>query len=222
MRAGDTIQLKDASTAEITRIEQRYEPLLQVSNLTVLGFHTFFVGNESILVHNTSWCELRLQVVEELGPGVSELQIRIAMAHRAGKNTNWTELISKKGDGTDALGRTKAQANAMGMPDIHGHHIKYKQAVTEQDMLIQNTLLDYGIDPMYGKEVLVFAPNRGHPGVMNIAVGDKVLAVITNAKIENKSSNEIRQLIVVELQKQAERYIESRWAGYLKKFSIFN
>jgi hypothetical protein len=213
--------LKDGSQAKITRIEQRYEPLLQVSNLTVRGFHTFFVGNESILVHNTSWCELRLKVVEELGPGVSELQIRIAMAHRAGKNTTWTDLISKKGDGTDALGRTKAQANAMGMPNIHGHHIKYKQAVTEQDMLIQNTLLDYGIDPMYGKEVLVIALLKGHPGAMNIAVGDAVKDVLVQAKNGNKTSAETREMIVIALQKQAEAYIESRWPGYLKSFSIF-
>jgi hypothetical protein len=38
----------------------------------------------------------------------------------------------------------------MGMPDpIHGHHVKFKQAVTEQDILVQDTLLAYGIDPKY-------------------------------------------------------------------------
>lgn len=95
----------------------------------------------------------------------------------------------------------------MGMPNIHGHHIKYKQAVTEQDMLIQNTLLDYGIDPMYGKEVLVFAPLKGHPGAMNIAVGDAVKDVLVQAKNGNKTSAETREMIVIALQKQAEAYI---------------
>jgi len=62
LRAGDTIRLRDGSTAKITRIEQRYETLLPVSNLTVQGFHTFFVGAESILVHNTSFCDVRKSI----------------------------------------------------------------------------------------------------------------------------------------------------------------
>jgi hypothetical protein len=135
--------------------------------------------------------------------------------------TDWSDLITKK-HGTDALGRTKSDVVSMEMPNVHGHHIKYKKALTQQDVLIQNTLIDYGIDPMYGKEVLVFAPNKGHPRSTNLVVGDKVMEVVIGAKNENKSRDEIRQLIVAELQQQAEKFIESRWPGYLKNFSIFN
>jgi hypothetical protein len=48
------------------------------------------------------------------------------------------------------------------------------------------------------------------------------MEVVIGAKNENKSRDEIRQLIVAELQQQAEKFIESRWPGYLKNFSIFN
>jgi hypothetical protein len=148
---------------------------------------------------------------------------RIKMAHLTRTdNTNWTELITKRGDGKDALGRTKAQVVEMGMPDpIHGHHIKFKQAVTEQDILVQDTLLAYGIDPMCGKEMLVFAPNKGHPAAMNIAVGDKVKQAISDSKAANMSEVDTRKAIVIALQEQAEAYIDSRWPGYLNSHSIF-
>ena len=220
LRAGDTIHLHDGTSARVSRIEQRYEPLLPVSNLTVRGFHTFFVGEASILVHNTSWCDLEKRAKELVGPGASTLDIRRKMADLT-HGTDWSDLITKK-HGTDALGRTKSDVVSMEMPNVHGHHIKYKKALTQQDVLIQNTLIDYGIDPMYGKEVLVFAPNKGHPRSTNLVVGDKVIEVVIGAKNENKSRDEIRQLIVAELQQQAEKFIESRWPGYLKNFSIFN
>jgi hypothetical protein len=194
-----------------------------VSNLTVRGFHTFFVGEESILVHNTSWCELEKRAKDLLGPGVSTLEIRIKMAHLTRTdNTNWTELITKRGDGKDALGRTKAQVVEMGMPDpIHGHHVKFKQAVTEQDILVQDTLLAYGIDPMYGKEMLVFAPNKGHKQEINVLVGEKVLNTVADKKRFQWSNEKTKQELIKALQGEAENYIEAKWPGYLTNFSIF-
>jgi hypothetical protein len=223
LRAGDTIHLYDGTSARVSRIEQRYEPLLPVSNLTVRGFHTFFVGEESILVHNTSWCELEKRAKDLLGPGVSTLEIRIKMAHLTRTdNTNWTELITKRGDGKDALGRTKAQVVEMGMPDpIHGHHVKFKQAVTEQDILVQDTLLAYGIDPMYGKEMLVFAPNKGHKQEINVLVGEKVLNTVADKKRFQWSNEKTKQELIKALQGEAENYIEAKWPGYLTNFSIF-
>jgi hypothetical protein len=129
----------------------------------------------------------------------------------------------RRNAGHTPLGRTKAQVVEMGMPDpIHGHHVKFKQAVTEQDILVQDTLLAYGIDPMYGKEILVFAPNKGHKQEININVGDTVINTVFEAKKKRLSATETKELLVKALQEEAEDYIELKWPGYIKNFSIFN
>ena len=53
LKAGDEVCLIDGSTASVTgaELEQLAEPIL-VYNLEVEGFHTYFVGDKSILVHN--------------------------------------------------------------------------------------------------------------------------------------------------------------------------
>ncbi|MFN9420198.1 MAG: hypothetical protein ACK578_22295, partial [Pirellula sp.] len=214
LRAGDTIHLHDGTSARISRIEQRYESLLPVSNLTVRGFHTFFVGEASILVHNTSWCDLEKRAKDLLGPGVSDLQVRRKMIELV-KGTNFSDHITKI-HGSDALNRTKQQALDIGMPNIHGHHVKYKKAITDEDVLVQNTLMDYGIDPIYAKEVLVFAPNRGHTLAVNIGVGDSVRNAVEVARKQNLSYDETRQKIILALQQEAEDFIQSAWPDYFK------
>ncbi len=53
---GDKVLLQDGTTSEITNktVEELKEPV-KVYNFTVNEFHTYFVGNNSILVHNS--CE---------------------------------------------------------------------------------------------------------------------------------------------------------------------
>ena len=222
LRAGDTIYLQTGEIAKITRIEQRYEPYLPVANLTVRQFHTFFVGAASVLVHNTSWCELYKEVVEEFKgvANVTELMIRRRMAEKAyPPGGDWSTFIGKTHT-TDALGRTKAQADAIEMPDIHGHHIKFKKAQNEADVEVQDILLEYDIDPMFGKEMLVFAPNKGHPRDINLEVGDSIKRIAVESKNAKRSKEDTRKLLIEDLQRQAENYIESRWPGYLQKHGV--
>jgi hypothetical protein len=223
LRAGDTIHLHDGTSARISRIEQRYEPLLPVSNLTVRGFHTFFVGEASILVHNTAWCIARKRAEELLGPGATELEVRRKMSELY-KNFDWQKHIENNG-GVDALGRTKAQADAIDMPDQHGHHIEYKKAKTDDDVAAQDLLLAYKIDPMFGKEVLVYAPNNrngnGHSIAFNKETQDAVKKKVLESKDAQYNDEQIRAEIVVELQRQAERWIDKQWPGYLDNHSIF-
>ncbi len=131
------------------------------------------------------------------------------------KGTNFSDHITKI-HGSDALNRTKQQALDIGMPNIHGHHVKYKKAITDEDVLVQNTLMDYGIDPIYAKEVLVFAPNRGHTLAVNIGVGDSVRNAVEVARKQNLSYDETRQKIILALQQEAEDFIQSAWPDYFK------
>lgn len=57
LRAGDVIFTRDGRQQRINRIEQRYDGPTPVCNLSVDGDHTFAVGADGILVHNTSWCQ---------------------------------------------------------------------------------------------------------------------------------------------------------------------
>ena len=214
LRAGDKIHLHDGTSARVTRIEQRYEPLLPVSNLTVRGFHTFFVGAASILVHNTSWCDLRNSAVKELGPGVSELQIRRKMAELV-DGYDWQKHMRDKG-GVDALGRTRADVDAIGMPKIHGHHVSRKKALSDGEIEVQNTLLANDIDPIFGMDNLVYAPNKGHPFTNDENVQKLVKeAVLESAKFK-LNKQETKDLILHALKVGAEDFIESRWPEYAK------
>lgn len=140
-------------------------------------------------------------------------------------NFDWTQHIQNS-HGTDALRRTLAEAKAIGMPDIHGHHIEYKKARNDADIEAQNILTEHNIDPMFGKEVLVYAPNnrdgKGHSVAFNRETQDAIRKVGVKASHEKLSKEQTRKLIVTELQRQAERWIEKQWPGYLKKHSIFN
>ncbi len=214
LRAGDTIHLHDGTSARVSRIEQRYEPLLPVSNLTVRGFHTFFVGEESILVHNTSWCELEKRAKDLLGPGVSELQIRRKMAELV-ERYDWQKHMRDNG-GVDALGRTRADVDAIGMPIVHGHHVSRKKALSDGEIEVQNTLLDHGIDPVYGMDNLVYAPNKGHPFTNDENVQRLVKeAVLESAKL-NRNKEQTKEAIRHALKVGAEDFIESRWPEYAK------
>ena len=153
---------------------------------------------------------------------VTELMIRRRMAEKVEPpGGNWSQFTEKT-HGVDALGRTKAQVDASEMPDIHGHHIKCKKALSESDLEAQDLLMEYNIDPMFGKEMLVFAPNKGHPHSINIDVGDSIKKTVIESKRRGLSKAETRSQLVTTLQEKAEEYIESRWPGYIKQYSIFN
>ena len=54
LRAGDVLIDATGERRLVERLEQHYDPHFPVSNLTIQIHHTFAVGTQSILVHNTS------------------------------------------------------------------------------------------------------------------------------------------------------------------------
>ncbi len=52
--AGDLVQTADGRQLRVLRITQRYEESFEVCNLTIDTHHSFAVGLDGILVHNTS------------------------------------------------------------------------------------------------------------------------------------------------------------------------
>jgi len=56
LRAGDMLIGRDGSPQIVLHIAQQYEELYPVSNLTIEENHTFAVGPDAILVHNTAGC----------------------------------------------------------------------------------------------------------------------------------------------------------------------
>ena len=58
LQAGDLVLGLDGKYRQIVRIEQRYERQIRVANLTVRNHHTFAVGDDMVLVHNESFCEI--------------------------------------------------------------------------------------------------------------------------------------------------------------------
>ncbi len=58
VQAGDLMFGFDSDYHKVERISQRFESSVEVSNLTVRDHHTFAVGEQPLLVHNTVWCDL--------------------------------------------------------------------------------------------------------------------------------------------------------------------
>ncbi len=106
---------------------------------------------------------------------------------------NWGNLLTKLG--TDALGKTKPvnSANPGKWPgttsDIHAHHIVMRvgQGPEAQKAVqkSQEILRKYGINPFFGKENLVWAPNWNHTTEYANAVLD---ALEKADKIGNKDA----------------------------------
>jgi hypothetical protein len=69
LEVGDQIYGFDGKRHLVESLQQRRATATRVCNLTVQGRHTFFVGAESILVHNTAWCEL---LEKKIGKAIPE------------------------------------------------------------------------------------------------------------------------------------------------------
>jgi len=54
--AGDLLLTRDGRQVRVLRITQRYEESFDVCNLTIEANHSFAVGNDGLLVHNTGGC----------------------------------------------------------------------------------------------------------------------------------------------------------------------
>ena len=220
LRAGDTIHLQNGTSARVTRIEQRYESLLPVSNLTVRGFHTFFVGKESILVHNISWCEVRKSIentYRDAIPKLSEERI-IELTHVEARRiarakSSYVDVLESHV--TDALGNVRPHGKGEfaidpltgEMKKWHAHHIVRKDGDANSDRA-QELLVEYGFDPYFGKECMVWAPNRGHTDVAESKAANAIIDVVSKGLADGETFKKIRSRLQVALKTQGQAFID--------------
>ncbi|MBI2480171.1 MAG: AHH domain-containing protein, partial [Planctomycetia bacterium] len=212
LRAGDVIFTQEGERLPITSIEQTYEPDISVCNLTIAKFHTFAVGGSLILVHNTSWCDI-FEQIKIANPGKKHDEL-VALAKseatRKAGNDNFTDVIRNFPGGKDALGSTYPGAEMLDpltgtMRKTHGHHIVRKNGGAAS-VEAQDLLLKYDIDPFYGQQNLIFAPNRGHTE-LNEAF---VLKTLKDAAADGGSHAEIQARLTNTLRKLGEQFIAGK------------
>jgi A nuclease family of the HNH/ENDO VII superfamily with conserved AHH len=118
---------------------------------------------------------------------------------------NWQKVLNNLG--TDALDRTYDDAGEYMVDSdgevadhaTHAHHIVFKQglgetgkvAADEAQQLLQE---EYDIDPFYGRENLVWAPNQGHKDITMVAVRDKLFEVHENIGTEDAMVEALKEL----------------------------
>ena len=127
---GDSLELLDGGRSTVVGIAADAGKHT-VYNFEVADDHTYFVGNRGVWVHNAS---------------------SILGAIDIDKYDFGAHLKNLIGDAPK------------GMPDPHAHHILFKKGLgAKQQALVvegQALLRKYDIDPIFGKENLVWAPNR--------------------------------------------------------------
>jgi hypothetical protein len=104
---------------------------------------------------------------------ITAMEVRLTKAAKRLDEDSWKRVLLKHS--TDAVGQ-KYPENLL-KPGYypgtdwptHAHHIVEKvggPAVATEVQESQQILRNYGIDPFYGKENLIWAPNRGHTDQM--------------------------------------------------------
>lgn len=59
LRCGDVLVGQDGSTRTVLKVDSEFVSAFLVHNLTIDGHHTFAVGPDAVLVHNTGGCTKR-------------------------------------------------------------------------------------------------------------------------------------------------------------------
>nr|WP_275994431.1 polymorphic toxin-type HINT domain-containing protein [Argonema antarcticum] len=132
---GSLLQTEDGRIIDVDRIEKR-SGQFEVYNFKVEGFHTYFVSDLGILVHNAEYGRfLRRQI----GDPPTDME-----------NPHAHHILQK-------LGREGTQ-----------------RALVQEGQAI---LRKHGIDPIWGLENLVWAPNRGHTTAAQELVVEELKAV---------------------------------------------
>ena len=95
---GATTITRDGRELRIEAIEQRFETNFAVYNLTVAGQHTFAVGEDAVLTHNDSWCELVAKSYGKTKTELAQLRDDIAAAWgTAAGSTHGHHIVHKVG-----------------------------------------------------------------------------------------------------------------------------
>ena len=99
LRAGDVLVGRDGNPLRITGIQQRYEEAFPVSNLTIVEDHNYAVGQDSILVHNTTICDdAILEAQDRLKNGESIDDIRAAFRAAGHSDDEIADAVKKIND----------------------------------------------------------------------------------------------------------------------------
>ncbi|WP_165698738.1 choice-of-anchor D domain-containing protein [Bremerella volcania] len=186
LSVGSQLVLADGQTAEvisITEIDNRTE-CQPTYNFSVADSHTYFVGDSAIWVHNKGGpCERAtayfVKTWQKTGDVVHAAKNARELLIRYAKVAKWDEatlarhlddldrlLIEtfEKKDGWGPYLTALKGAKPAGMYEPHAHHILFKWGNGEAQRALvkegQKLLREVGIDPIFGKEVLYWAPNK--------------------------------------------------------------
>ncbi|MEZ6140830.1 MAG: polymorphic toxin-type HINT domain-containing protein [Zavarzinella sp.] len=171
LRQGEHVLTANKTWVSIDQVDKSESPN-EVCNFEVSENHTFFVGTlveNAILVHNVLLRCLNKELAaidRQLGKITDPEAIKALKARKVnvkaqiGKIENG-ELVDNYDFGThlkELIGDPPE-----GMKNHHAHHILFKKGLRKnQQELVeegQSILRKVGIDPIYGKENLVWAPN---------------------------------------------------------------
>ncbi len=153
--AGELVQGRDGVVA-VALVEQ-LAARPAVFNIEVAGEHVYEVTELGILVHNSLADDFQCQRFLELLKGKATLnsqdRTELASMLKQLKNFGWGAYFS---------GVLKVSAPD-GMVDPHAHRILFKlgREGKQRDLVIEGMeiLLKYDINPIFGRENLIWAPN---------------------------------------------------------------
>ena len=208
LEVGDTLLLADGHEATIVGIEEQIATegeTFTTYNFAVDGDHTYFVGDSGVWVHNTgNPCDEAFKVFAKtfretdnpieaakaarntLDATIDAADVGTAMYRKHFWDLEQliiAEFRSVKGSAAWKNYLTGIKGTfPEDMPNPHAHHILFKTGLREgQQRLVregQDLLRKVGIDPIFGKEVLYWAPN----GVKDQHSGRTLLALIEDLR----------------------------------------
>jgi len=120
LRAGDILIGRDGELQTVRKLEQHYDPEFAVSNLTIAKHHTFSVGPDAILVHNTSGSSVGDQFA--LGKNKTTAQMGEEIANQINKNRVTIRTAGGKRVDVDLRGKghfDKSTGRVIETPHVH-------------------------------------------------------------------------------------------------------
>jgi hypothetical protein len=189
LEVGDTLVLADGHEATIISIDEQSAAegeTFTTYNLAVDGDHTYFVGASGVWVHNTgNPCDEAFEIfAKKFSDTDNPIEAAKAARNHLDTLVDATEVgpaMYRKhyrdleqlvvGQFQSDRGRTAWKdyltgikgAAPVDMPNPHAHHILFKKGLGEAQQLLvregQDLLRKVGIDPLFGEEVLYWAPN---------------------------------------------------------------
>ena len=159
--------------------------------------------------------DMFLQLEKDGVSDVARAKLRLKMDTKALDSVKWGDYLGNQKSGiggrkgVDARGYTAAQAreemilNGLN-PDadgkgLHAHHVNMKEGGKKAQADVraaQEMLAEFGIDPIFGLENLVWAPNgRGHSAEYAAAVKDAVKTLFdTGSRDKEKAAEVLRKM----------------------------